>query len=430
MHTAQQNRREHLEYEEAIDVLAPHFREKTGTAARRKAAEEFLQEEEVKSGIILGSDTKVRFWHQTFQEYLVADILALDERMRQRILFREGKLYDPLWRETVLLLAGALKGHRLTKSVDQLFKKMLQGAGDRGLLGHVCCFNLMTSLLQDLKAWTYTLPPELEKSYLGTRGQAACIFTKDAGDIPFAERLDAAEAIGRAGDPRLRQPQDRDYWVSLPACKFVMGEGKDDDEPRHEVELDTFLMGRFPVTVYEYGLFLEGSGHRAPYDWEEQRAHSNRPVVRVSWHDATAYCLWAGVRLPTEAEWERAARGSEGRRFAWGDDEPSPERANYGLKIGAPSPVGLFPQGATPAPEGIADLTGNVWEWTSDWYDSVYYRESEKRNPQGPVSGEFKCLRGGSWDISSSLRAAVRPGLQPGVRGGSVGFRCVREVFP
>jgi formylglycine-generating enzyme required for sulfatase activity len=142
---------------------------------------------------------------------------------------------------------------------------------------------------------------------------------------------------------------------------------------------------------------------------------SHRPVVRVSWFDAEAYCEWAGVRLPTEAEWARAAGGGEARQYPWGDTPPNPDLANYEeTKIGAPSPVGLFPRGSTP--DGIADMAGNVWEWSADWYDS-----EEK----------YRVLRGGSWFIpSSDLRAAVRNWFRPGSWGGNVGFRCVREVFP
>jgi serine/threonine-protein kinase len=182
-------------------------------------------------------------------------------------------------------------------------------------------------------------------------------------------------------------------------------------------------MGRYPVTVQEHRQFVEAGGYRdkqfwraggfgestAPGAWDEQLQYPNRPVVNVSWYEAAAYCAWAGVRLPTDEEWERAARGAEGREYPWGNEEPDPNRANYDEgKVGAPTPVGLYPKGATP--EGIMDMAGNVWEWTADWYD------------------EDRSVRGGSWfDLSRGLRAARVRG-RPVVRCDYVGFRCVREI--
>jgi formylglycine-generating enzyme required for sulfatase activity len=162
-----------------------------------------------------------------------------------------------------------------------------------------------------------------------------------------------------------------------------------------EVRLErAFDIGRYPVTVQEYRRFMEDDGYRnevwwkegragdrsQPDQWEEQLLHPNRPVVNVTWYEAAAYCASVGGRLPTEAEWERAARGTVGRKYAWGDEPPDPSRANYvETKVGKPTPVGLFPRGATP--EGIQDLAGNVSEWTADWYDE----------------GQLRVVRGGSW---------------------------------
>jgi formylglycine-generating enzyme required for sulfatase activity len=216
------------------------------------------------------------------------------------------------------------------------------------------------------------------------------------------------------------------------------------EAPVHEVALNAFRIGRYPVTVEEFRRFMEADGYEheawwkaggfgqrtGPDGWEEQRLHPNRPVVGVTWYEAAAWCAWNGGRLPTEAEWERAARGTQGRKYPWGIEAPDEGRAIYDeTKIHHATPVGLFPQGMTP--EGLHDLAGNVWEWCSDWYAKDYYSKSPQENPPGPDDGEYRTVRGGSWNVGAvALRAAVRSGYVPGDGLGVVGFRCVREVLP
>jgi formylglycine-generating enzyme required for sulfatase activity len=273
-----------------------------------------------------------------------------------------------------------------------------------------------------------------------------------ARSVSFGVRLEAAEALGQAGDPRLRE----NNWIRIAAGTFLIGAQKQDpskpnydrdardDERPHEVYLDDYQIGRYPVTVEEYRRFVEDEGYskkgwwkaggfgeaNEPGDWDDQVQHPNRPVVSVSWYEAAAYCAWAGARLAREAEWERAARGTTGRKYPWGDEEPDTERANYDEgKVGHATPVGLYPRGATP--EGIEDLAGNVWEWVADWYGEDYYGESPGGNPKGPQSSEVRVLRGGAWSgFPRYLRAADRNRVRPGVRFVDIGFRCVREVVP
>ena len=152
----------------------------------------------------------------------------------------------------------------------------------------------------------------------------------------------------------------------------------------------------------------------APHDWDQQLLHPNRPVVGVCWYEAAAYSAWKGCYLPTNVQWERAARGVEGRIYPWGDEEPDTTRANYReTGIGAPSPVGLFPRGRTK--EGVDDLAGNVWEWVGDEY----------------VEGEqdYRIARGGLWFGGAGfLRAAFRDWHRPGIRSERIGFRCARHL--
>ena len=167
-------------------------------------------------------------------------------------------------------------------------------------------------------------------------------------------------------------------------------------------------MARYPVTVGQYRQFVEDDGYKdmrwweaggfgefsEPDDWEDQQQYPSRPVVNVSWWEAAAYCAWAGYRLPTEAEWERAARGTEGRKYPWGDEPPKPARVNYdGSRIGHPTPVGIFPWDVTP--DGICDLAGNVWEWCADWEGK--YAARSVQNPRGPKKAAPRVFRGGCW---------------------------------
>lgn len=152
----------------------------------------------------------------------------------------------------------------------------------------------------------------------------------------------------------------------------------------------------------------------------------------VSWEDAGAYCDWLSkktglkFKLPTEARWEKAARGTDGRKYPWGGKEPDETLANFGGKIGKTTPVGLYPAGASPY--GLPDMAGNVWEWCSDWYGSDYYKNAPKKNPPGPASGADRVLRGGGWDSGAmGLRCSVHGVGGPSDRGSGVGFRLCQD---
>jgi formylglycine-generating enzyme required for sulfatase activity len=239
--------------------------------------------------------------------------------------------------------------------------------------------------------------------------------------------------------------------VRVPAGEFLMGSTDADkkaarhEKPPHAVYLDEFLIGEAPVTVGQFGAFVRATGYRTTadggrYGWNWQhpdgpqsdvRAKGEHPVTQVNWHGATAFCAWASqasgrvVRLPTEAEWEKAARGTDGRIYPWGSQTDLANRCNYGGKVGDTTPVGRYsPQGDSPY--GCVDMAGSVWEWVADWYDEDYYRRSPRENPPGPASGSVRVLRGGSWLlVAYYVRAAHRFGSIPGSRLGGLGFRVV-----
>ena len=220
----------------------------------------------------------------------------------------------------------------------------------------------------------------------------------------------------------------------VPGGAFLMGSesGQEDERPVHRVHVDTFEMSIHPVTRGEYARFLEATGHDRPRDWTDPAlTGDDRPVVGVSWHDALAYCAWCTAhgqpqRLPTEAEWERAARGgSESAAFPWGDDMPSwiPDEGRGPLP--GPWPVTLGP----PTRFGLYGIAANVHEWCADWHDRGYYEVSPDRNPPGPASGVRRASRGGSWRHAVTIsRCAARSKIDPSYRYTDYGFRTVRDA--
>jgi formylglycine-generating enzyme required for sulfatase activity len=221
--------------------------------------------------------------------------------------------------------------------------------------------------------------------------------------------------------------------VLVPTGEFTMGSwtGEADERPVRRVYVDAFFMDKDQLTVGQYAKFLEATSHGAPPDWNimSRTRHQKRPVVNVDWADAAAYCQWAGKRQPTEAEWEKAARGTDGRTYPWGDEPPTRFHGNMKKELWnnhmGLTPVGMFEDGKSPY--GINDMAGNVWEWVSDWYAPDYYQTGPLRNPTGPPTGDQKVVRGGSWGSGpEGLRSAERETHVPSFQGFGTGFRCAK----
>jgi formylglycine-generating enzyme required for sulfatase activity len=219
--------------------------------------------------------------------------------------------------------------------------------------------------------------------------------------------------------------------VIIPEGFFVMGSeiGQENERPSHRVWIDSFGIGKFPVINKEYKAFVDETPFRIPPFWSDPMfSDADQPVVGVTWHDAVAYCQWLSertgekFRLPTEAEWERSARGGrEGAHYPWGD-EPPWERPyeGYNSKTGGPERVGVNP----PNDFGLYNMSEGVHEWCSDYYDSGYYHSSPEKNPQGPAFGQRRASRGGSWRHRVRFsRCAARSSLPPGFKYADYGFR-------
>jgi formylglycine-generating enzyme required for sulfatase activity len=397
----------------------------------------------------------VRPWHRSFQEYLAACALAsgelsVAEETDALVAPKAGPAIatDPAWEGVLGFLVGVHAGTGQERARAFL----------RRLLDHALCEGGAGAspragrLLGLVARGAGEYAEHLGDADLGLRAAEAIARAVEAEgcDWPLADRLLALEALGHAAmvDPRLGDPRTDDaIWVEVEGDAFAMGADQKAFQaaPPHQVTVPTFLLAWRPVTVRDYAPFVADGGGE-PEDWGRQRYHGNRPVVGVSWDEAVAFCRFATDRwrhppgwevvLPSEAEWEYAAAGPEGRVYPWGGEpEPGLAHANFGYgRIGRPSPVGAFPAGACRAHgRAIVDLAGNVWEWCADdWRGpgDPSWAAADHR-PFASPGRALRVVRGGSWVVVARfLRCACRDRVVPEVRLVGLGFRVACRPSP
>jgi iron(II)-dependent oxidoreductase len=280
-------------------------------------------------------------------------------------------------------------------------------------------------------------------------GTSGWVWSLDVADVTREWTADGKKIAAE----RAKLPA-HDEMVKIPAGTFLMGSDKKVDRnayqpefPQRRVYLDAYEIDKYEVTTVQFLKFVLATDRKPLIDWQYeggnfQETMANHPVMHVSWFDADAYCRWAGKRLPTSAEWEKAARGEDGRVYPWGNEPAGLSRANFG-RTGLSGPVRdrperllLYPPIISVdkydngvSPYGVFQLAGNVAEWTADWYDPHYYKTAPDRNPKGPEKGTQRAFRGGGWiDSTPSVRPAQRNGTDPNTKMNWLGFRCARNA--
>ena len=385
------------------------------------------------------SGGEIEFTHLTFQEFMAAkqiDYMDID--------YNEF-LENDWWAETILLYTGLLSLERRKRSNDVVEEILNTKQEDEKIKRRL--WLLGSRALRD-----FPLSKRDDKVVTLARNKLYELIYSNAS---LEERFEAGEIVGALGDLRIRA----DNMVLVKGGKFMRGSSEDDtdafddEKTQRKIYLDDFMIGKYPVTNEEFKGFIDDGGYdkkefwteegwrwreeneiSEPLYWHDRKWNgSNFPVVGISWHEAEAYANWLSertghrYRLPTEAEWEKAARGTTGFKYSWGENFDENSCNSYESGLLRTSPVGIYPKGKSPY--GCFDMAGNVWEWCSDRYDDKYYAISPDKNPKGPSDGALWVIRGGSWSSSARCcRSADRRRLGPIYRRYDLGFRLLQEV--
>ena len=440
----QQEERTRATEEELTPVIEPVLRR---IGLNFGSAQEFLHTVRDESGLLTGWDQHhYGFMHLGFQEYLTA-IEIRNRAYEDPVVWKElaAKFGEPWWQEVILLLLALYN--------PSVFKPFMREVLNQpGVEAHQQMIDLCLdeAAEQSMQPFLNLLMMEADhdqrlwKQQMMALQIVARIDPDALKQVMPLLRLHPSQQIRQWLQEQARQTRQHVITadnggyelVLIPGGVFLMGspeteEGRSGDEFLHEVSLSNFYMGRYPVTNAEYGRFLAAQpGIQEPEYWGDRRYNQpNQPVVGVSWEDAQKYAAWAGLSLPSEAQWEYACRAGTTTRYYTGDTENDLDLAGwYSQNSGGT----LHPVGAKePNAFGLYDMHGNVWEWCGDWYESDYYAQSPKENPTGPESGSYRVIRGGAWRYDAGYcRSAYRSDWPPGARNDDAGFRVVRISLP
>ncbi len=436
----------HLHEQQQKEIVADELRRWLGErfaeilGDKREVArvvDRFLLVIEERTGLFVARGEGVyAFSHLTFQEYLAA--LAVASR-DDYVTYTLKRVAEPWWREVILLAAGYLSTQsrerttRLIQAMADLKEEPepyhnLVLAADclRDVGGNRVQGDLPGEVQRRLRQKLETPPPLLSRW-----------FTKIGPKGWLEQRSAAVTALVRIGSGFWTTPYGEPEWLEIPAGEFWLGSenGRPNEKPLHQLFLDRFLIARAPVTNAQYHLFVQAAEYEAPKHWEEGRppkGKESHPVVNVTWYDALAYCRWLSqvtgkpLTLPSEAQWEKAARGDKDKReYPWGDTFDSTRCNTHQLGLGDTTPVGIFPNGASPY--GCLDMAGNVWEWTRSLWEFGYpYNPADGRENLEAGTDVLRVLRGGSFSDDGNLaRCAIRFHYLPWVGDFNFGFRLV-----
>lgn len=417
-----------------------------GHANPEKARERFLEEVRDYAALLVDrGGRQLGFIHLTFQEYLAGVAVAQKGQQEIAPVVDELKIHigEPAWHEVILLTIGYLgivqKRDEAASAVIGQLLALAPGPPGEAVV-------LVGRAVTD--AGISGVTPDCRQAVV-----AALLSTLRDQTVDARRRAAAGRVLAELGDPRPEVTTvDGMEFCSVPAGIFRMGsktdaEGFGNETPSHELDVTyAFSISRYPVTISQFREYVE-STHNQPDNPDGLRGDSNVPVHGVSWQEARDFCSWLterwraigriergwNVALPSEAEWEKAARGEDGRRYPWGE-EADPEKASYDkTSLGEPSAVGCFPGGVSPF--GCEEMSGNVWEWTRslwgrDWEDPIGYPYHLADGRETSEASGPRVLRGGAYNESASyVRCAVRHGVDPTLRNWHLGFRCVLVTF-